>query len=386
MGGFRGHPYLQCPANCAGLSEELKFIPHPVAADLWVKFIRLEQGQGGLEPVLGAVDDALGEFPASLDLLVACVEVLADLRGAGASAEDVAAMRERVEMARAHATCLPRGGSRVLLAAVAFERAAGDEDSDALAAALDALLTAPVEVSDDDLARARMERDATQPPPGPEAARARERARKEAQRRVVHEDRVDQARAAGDPTQLAEAFQAYARFEEAHGDPARALWVRERMVTELQPPREDLWLQHGRAAESRPAASGPRLGSTALTAAGVYARATRAVPASGALWSRRLRELERRAADPEVDAETRAALGQDHADTYAAALNAGLDGQGSYLAVVMARVDYLRHAAGGGRMRAAAIRNAWAGRGPKRCGCARRSGPGLREPSRRGGC
>ncbi|KAG2484382.1 hypothetical protein HYH03_016798 [Edaphochlamys debaryana] len=130
------------------------------------------------------------------------------------------------------------------------------------------------------------------------------------------------------------AFLAYIKMEQNGGDPARVQAVYERAVAAF-PMTHSLWLQYGQYMETHTKLPGP------INA--VYERATRNCYWVGAVWERALRALDRTGAPAE-----------DLEQMCRKALAAGLQSPEDVLAVVLARVDALRHAAAAAREAGAA--------------------------------
>ncbi|GLC34775.1 hypothetical protein PLESTB_001162500 [Pleodorina starrii] len=130
------------------------------------------------------------------------------------------------------------------------------------------------------------------------------------------------------------AFLSYIKMEQNAGDAARVQVVYERAVAAF-PLTHSLWLQYGQYMETHIKLPGP--------INDVYGRAVRNCPWVGAVWERAIRALDRTAAPPEAVDEM-----------YDKALKAGLQTADDYLAVILARLDFLRRlavaagAAGGG--------------------------------------
>ncbi|KXZ53270.1 hypothetical protein GPECTOR_7g1164 [Gonium pectorale] len=157
----------------------------------------------------------------------------------------------------------------------------------------------------------------------PHVAKAAEKAREAADVRAGCEAAV----APEQPADVAKlgAFLSYIKMEQNGGDPARVQVVYERAVAAF-PLTHSLWLQYGQYMETHTKLPGPMRA--------VYDRAVRNCPWVAAVWEAAIRCMERTKASPEeVD------------ELYGRALQAGLQAPDDYLAVILARIDFLRRAA-----------------------------------------
>eukprot|EP00198_Chlamydomonas_reinhardtii_P004765 XP_001694101.1 predicted protein [Chlamydomonas reinhardtii] len=157
-------------------------------------------------------------------------------------------------------------------------------------------------------------------------SKAADKAREAAELRAGCEAAV----AADQPADVAKlgAFLSYIKLEQNAGDADRVQTVYERAVAAF-PLTHSLWLQYGQYMETAAAGKLPKDKVNA-----VYERATRNCAWVGAVWERCLRALDRTGAAPELLQET-----------YERALAAGLQSAEDYMAVVLARLDALRHRA-----------------------------------------
>ncbi|GIL49503.1 hypothetical protein Vafri_5836, partial [Volvox africanus] len=121
------------------------------------------------------------------------------------------------------------------------------------------------------------------------------------------------------------AFLAYIKMEQNAGDVARVQVLYERAVAAF-PVTHSLWLQYGQYMETHTKLPGP--------IKSVYDRAVRSCPWISAVWERAIRALDRTGAEPEAVDEM-----------YDNALKAGLQTAEDCLAVILARLDYLRRLA-----------------------------------------
>ncbi|KAG2433859.1 hypothetical protein HXX76_008213 [Chlamydomonas incerta] len=157
-------------------------------------------------------------------------------------------------------------------------------------------------------------------------AKAADKAREAAELRAGCEAAV----APEQPADVAKlgAFLSYIKLEQNSGDADRVQTVYERAVSAF-PLTHSLWLQYGQYMETAAAGKLPKDKVNA-----VYERATRNCSWVGTVWERCLRSLDRTGAPPERLQEM-----------YERALAAGLQSAEDYLAVVLARLDALRHRA-----------------------------------------
>lgn len=303
-------------------------------AALWTERVSLEISKGAsADQVCDLLNQAVQDWPHCVDIWDAYLAYLATDAPESLGSDAADAFRAVAELAVSAAGMQPRGGERLRHRVQAFERAraaAGDETAPlALRAALESHASAAVAGCDS----AMKELTSLDPSAPDRLSRAADHAANELSRRQRFEDALAGATGGETPTEDAVvAYLAYLTFEETHGDRALVPLLYERAVAAC-PTAEDLWLRYGRSIEG-----GKEPDHAA--AATVYGRAVRVCGASGTLWERRLRAVERAGEGDGEDA------GQEHADAYAEALNAGISSLGGVAAVVLARADFLRRRAG----------------------------------------